>query len=138
MGWRIDMNIDLVTIGWLEDIIAEQRKKDAIDGQNALDELNQEVVELKAQLVELKAQLAEQVVYSYELQQLVRAGFVQGGKYRDLFKSEREDVFNTLNPSPELLAQHDAEVIDKARGDKGKLNKWSKAYILKSSGEIDE
>jgi len=62
----------------------------------------------------LKAQLSQQVVYTDELQQLIRAGFMQGGKYRDLFKSERKDVFNALNPSPELLAQHDAGVIRRA------------------------
>jgi len=84
-------------------------------------ELMQENRELKSQLSDhlfaldeiaaLKAQLAEQLVYTNELEQLIRAGFMQGGKYRDLFKSERKDVFNTLNPSPELLAEHDDKVI---------------------------
>jgi len=59
----------------------------------------------------LKAHLSQQAVYTEELRQLIRAGFMQGGKYRDLFKSERKDVFNTLNPSPELLAEHDDKVI---------------------------
>ena len=105
-------------------------------------ELMQENRELKSQLSDhlfaldeiaaLKAQLAEQLVYTNELKQLIRAGFMQGGKYRDLLKSESEDVFNTLDPSPELIAQHDADVIDKAREEaiKGKLNNWSKSYIL--------
>jgi len=90
---------------------------------------------------ELKARLAEQVVYSdsvrnalSKVRQLETATHTRkGSSFREAH--EAWGLLNNLetnSPSPALLAKHDADVIDKAREEaiKGKLNNWSKSYIL--------